>query len=65
MKILCTVNGKSAVIVGYGPGRKGKLRAVVITEGKLKDVGLKEIELEGFEKVLPENIEPLRPRKEA
>lgn len=58
MKIFCQVHGKQAVVVGYGPGRKGRPRAIVISEGTLKDVALKDIVLdsaqEGFElKVLP------------
>jgi hypothetical protein len=46
MKIFCRVNGKQAVIVGYGPGRKGRPRAIVIANGKIQDVALKDIELE-------------------
>ena len=47
------------MIVGYGPGRKGKIRAIIIVEGKLKDVALKDIDLGSFEKELPENVEPM------
>lgn len=65
MKLLCKVHGKPAVIVGYGPGRKGKVRAIVVVEGKLKDVGFKDIQLEGFEKSLPDNVENIPPRKKA
>lgn len=46
MKIFCQVHGKQAVIVGYGPGRKGRPRAIVMTEGKLKDVALKDVVLD-------------------
>ena len=64
MKIFCKVRGKSAVIVGYGPGRKGRPRAIVITEGKLCDVALKDIELEGSEKLRPVPVQQI-PRKSA
>jgi hypothetical protein len=46
MKIFCKVHGKSAVVVGYAPGRKGRPMAIVIVDGKLKDVRLKDIELD-------------------
>ena len=53
MKVFCQVHGKPAVVVGYGPGRKGRPRAIVITQGLLKDVALKDIVLDsaqqGFE----------------
>lgn len=58
MKIICKVHGKPAVIVGYGPGRKGRPRAIVITHGRLLDVPLKEIELERPEKQMPEDLLP-------
>jgi hypothetical protein len=45
MKIFCKVWGKPAVIVGYGPGRKGKTMAIVITEGMIVAVRLKDVEL--------------------
>lgn len=57
MKIFCHVNGKAAIVVGYGPGRKGRPMAIVISDGKLKAVRLKDIDLD--EKQAPENIEPL------
>jgi hypothetical protein len=43
--IACRVGNHPALIVGYAPGRKGKVRAVVITQGVLKDVSLKNIQL--------------------
>lgn len=46
MKIFCTVHGKDAVVVGYAPGRKGRPKAIVIIEGKLVDVRLKDVVLE-------------------
>jgi hypothetical protein len=46
VKIFCKVNGKQAVVVGYGPGRKGKVRAIVICEGRLQDVALRQLELD-------------------
>lgn len=55
MKIFCQVNGKQAVVVGYGPGRKGKVRAIVITEGVLKDVALKDIVLDTPERIVTDD----------
>lgn len=46
MKLFCRVHGKQAVVIGYGPGRKGRVRAIVIVNGQLKDVGLKDIVLD-------------------
>ena len=46
MKILCKVNGKPAMIVGFGPGRKGRPVVIVITQGQLKSVRLKDIDLD-------------------
>jgi hypothetical protein len=46
MKILCTVNNSPAVIVGFAPGRKGRPMVVVVTQGQLKSVRLKDIDLE-------------------
>ena len=45
MKILCKVHGKPAMIVGYGPGRKGRPMAIVVTKGKLEAVRLRDIDL--------------------
>ena len=59
MKIFCKVHGKDAVVVGYGPGRKGKPRAIVIAEGKLIDVALKDIVLDKPDN----NVEPMRRAK--
>ena len=43
--IVCKVFGKPAMIVGYGPGRKGKVMAIVVVEGALRAVRLKDIDL--------------------
>lgn len=53
MKIFCTVNGKPAVVVGYGPGRKGRPIAIVITEGQLKATRLKEVVLDKPDEIIP------------
>ncbi len=53
MKVFCKVRGKSAVVVGYGPGRKGRIRAIVLSQGKMIDVALKDIELDDD---LPEHV---------
>lgn len=46
MKVFCKVYNKPAVIVGYAPGRKGRPLAIIIAEGKLKSVRLKDIVLD-------------------
>jgi hypothetical protein len=45
MKLPCTIHKKPALVVGYAPGRKGKPMAVVICEGKLVAVKLKDVDL--------------------
>lgn len=45
MKLPCQVNGKPALIVGYGPGKKGRPMAIVITAGALRAVRLRDIVL--------------------
>ena len=52
MKIPCKVNGKPALVVGYAPGKKNRPLAIVISEGMLKPVRLKDIELDE----LPEQL---------
>jgi hypothetical protein len=56
MKIFCQVHGKQAVVVGYGPGRKGRPRAIVIRDGKLADVALRDIVLDREEANLPKEV---------
>lgn len=65
VKIFCHVHGKPAAIVGYGPGRKGRPRAIVITEGHLKDVALKDIELDLDEMAMQvtADVTPFRKRR--
>lgn len=56
MKIYCHVNAKQSVVVGYGPGRKGRPMAIVLCEGKLKAIRLKDVIVD-----LPdENVVPMR-----
>jgi len=45
VKLPCKVDGKAAMIVGYASAKRGKVYAVVLTQGELKAVRLKEIEL--------------------
>lgn len=61
MKILCTVHGKPAMIAGFAPGRKGRPLVVVITQGKLKAVRLKDIDLEN----VPQDLGKVVKLKEA
>jgi hypothetical protein len=46
MKVWCKVRGNPAVVVGYAPGAKGRVMAVVITKGKLEAVRLKDVKLD-------------------
>ncbi len=46
--LLCKIDGKPAIIVGYGPGPKGEPKAIVILNGELRAVKLKHIELENI-----------------
>ena len=45
MRLPCTVKGKTAFIVGYCPGSKGRVHAIVVCEARLRAVRLKDIEL--------------------
>lgn len=58
MKLPCRVDGKPALIVGYSQGPDDKVHAVVIVEGQLKAVRLKEIELQN----VPEGLERPKPK---
>ncbi len=51
MKIVVRVRGRQGVIVGYCPGKKNRPLAIVLTEGKLVAVRLKELQLSSDEKV--------------
>jgi hypothetical protein len=52
MKLACTVHGKPGLVVGYAQGKKNKIFAVVITEGQLKSVRLREIHLSNIPEAL-------------
>ncbi len=60
MKIICVVRGKPAVIVGYVNGKKNRPMAIVLSDGKLDSVRLKDVKLQADEEP---NVTPLR-RKE-
>lgn len=45
MKLPCRVKGHPAMIVGYANAKRAKLYAVVITQGELRAVRLRDIEL--------------------
>lgn len=64
MKLPCKVNGKAALIVGYAPGRKGKPLAVVVTEGQLKAIRLKDVELGELPEALKAKIVQMPQRAE-
>lgn len=54
MKIFCKVHNRPAIVVGYGPGRKGRTMAIVITNGEMKSVRLKDVRLDE----LPDLLRP-------
>ena len=56
MKLPCRVAGKAALIVGYAPGRKGRPMAMVITQGALRAVRLKDVELGELPEGLRANV---------
>jgi len=60
MKLLGTVKGQTAMIVGYCQGKRGKVRAIVITQGQLKDVGLKEFKLNDIPKEFNPSVVQLK-----
>ena len=45
MKLACKIFGKPALIVGYSAGKKGKVLAIVVCEGELRSVKLRQIHL--------------------
>lgn len=57
MKLSCKVNGRPAMIVGYANAKRSKVWAIVITQGELRPVRLRDIELlnvpEELGKVVP------------
>ena len=65
MKLPCRVAGKAALIVGYAPGRKGRPMAMVITQGALRAVRLKDIELGELPEGLRATVVKMPEKKEA
>jgi hypothetical protein len=55
--IVCKVHGSDAMIVGYAPGKKGRPMAIIITQGILKAVRLRDIDLGD----LPGDLLPANP----
>lgn len=55
MRLLVKVHGQESVIVGYGPGTAGQPKAIVILDGQLHAVELKDIELQRLPKQLRHN----------
>lgn len=68
MKLACKIKGKAALVVGYVQSKRQKVLAVVICEGELRSVRLRDIELlnvpEGLAKP-SEKIVAMSPRREA
>jgi hypothetical protein len=54
VKLACKVDGKAALIVGYSAGKKGRVMAVVITEGVMRAVKLRQVVLD--QDKLPEEL---------
>jgi len=54
VKLACKVRGHNAMIVGYATAKRARVYAIVITQGQLCPVRLRDIELltvpEGLEK---------------
>jgi hypothetical protein len=51
MRLLVNVHGKEGLVVGYAPGKKGRPLAIVVIDGKLQAVKLRNLELLGYAKV--------------
>ena len=65
MRLFVKVNNQDTVIVGYGPGIAGQPKAIVILDGALHAVELKDVELQRLPKPLRRkhrrrNIVPLK-----
>lgn len=45
MKLACRVNGHPAMVVGYANAKRSKVWAIVIVQGELRPVRLRDIEL--------------------
>jgi hypothetical protein len=63
VKILCTVHAKPALVVGFGPGKKGRPMVMVITDGQLKAVRLKDVILDDIPEALRASVVPMPERK--
>jgi hypothetical protein len=52
MRILIKLrSGEEGIIVGYSPGKKGRVLAIVVVEAKLREVKLRNLEVIGWAKV--------------
>jgi hypothetical protein len=58
-KLACLVDGIPAMVVGYGPGRKGRIHAIVVCEGTLRAVRLKDVQLVNVPADLQARVVPL------
>lgn len=65
MKLLCKVNKKPALIIGFCQGHKSKVQAVVITNGRLESVALKDIELNELPDAIKGADNPIELKKRA
>jgi hypothetical protein len=63
VKIACKVAGNEATVVGYCPGKKGKIYAIVISNGKLMSVALKNVELPELPSLRPSEVLKMRGAK--
>ena len=62
-QIVCNVKGHTALIVGYCQGKRGKVRAIVLTQGHLEDVALKECNLQDVPAELSPSVVDLPARR--
>lgn len=60
MKLSCRVEGKQGLIVGYAPGgKRNRIHAIVVVEGELRHILLRQVELLN----VPEGLgKPEKPR---
>ena len=52
MRILVKLkSGEEGIVVGYAPGKKGRVLAIVVVDAKLREVKLRNLELIGWAKI--------------
>lgn len=52
MRILVKLkSGEEGIVVGYAPGKKGRVLAIVVIESKLREIKLRNLEVIGWAKI--------------